>query len=60
MFNEEFYRTVESLFSETLRSSNEFLFSHLINLPVVIDETMRDIAMTFILDRLGLEVDDED
>ena len=60
VFNEEFYRTVESVFSEELRSSSEFLFSHLINLPIVIDETVRDIAMTFILDRLGVQVDDED
>ena len=60
VFNEEFYRTVESEFSEALRPSSEFFFSHLINLPVVIDETMRDIAMTFILDRLGVQVYDED
>ncbi len=60
VFNEEFYRTVESEFSETLRSSRESLFSHLVNLPIVIDETVRDIAMTFILDRLGVQVDDED
>ena len=60
VFNEQFYRTVESEFSEALRSSGEFFFSHLINLPIVIDEIVRDIAMTFILDRLGLQVDDED
>ena len=60
VFNEEFYRTVESEFSEALRSSNEFLFSHIINLPIVVEETVRDIAMTFILDRLGVQVDDED
>ena len=60
VFNEQFYRTVESEFSEALRSSSEFFFSHLINLPIVIDEIVRDIAMTFILDRLGLQVDDED
>ena len=60
VFDEEFYRTVESEFSETLRSSSEFLFSHFMNLPVIIDESVRDIAMTFILERLGVEVDDED
>ena len=60
VFNEEFYRTVEAEFSESLHSSGEFLFSHLINLPIVIEETVRDIAMTFILDRLGVKVDDED
>ncbi len=60
VFDEEFYRTVESEFSETLRSSSEFLFSHFMNLPVSIEESVRDIAMTFILERLGVQVDDED
>jgi hypothetical protein len=60
VFNDEFYRTVESEFSESLRSSSEFIFSHLINLPIVVEETVRDIAMTFILDRIGVQVDDED
>ncbi len=60
VFDEEFYRTVESEFSEALRSSSESLFSHFINLPITIEETVRDIAMTYILDRLGVQVDDED
>ena len=60
VFDEEFYRTVESDFSGALRSTDESLFSHLINLPIVIDEAVRDIAMTFILNRLGIVVDDED
>ena len=60
VFGEEFYRTVESEFSESLRSSSEFLFSHFMNLPIIVEETVRDIAMTFILDRLGVQVDDED
>ena len=60
VFDEEFYRAVEAEFSETLRASKEFLFSHFINLPITTEETVRDIAMTFILDRLGVQVDDED
>ena len=60
VFNEEFYRTVESEFSEALRASSNFLFSHFMNLPVSIEESVRDIAMSFILDRLGVRVDDED
>ena len=60
VFDEEFYRTVEAEFSETLRSSSDFLFSHFMNLPVSIEESVRDIAMTFILDRLGVHVDNED
>jgi hypothetical protein len=60
VFDDEFYRTVESEFSESLRSPSEFVFSHLINLPIIVEETVRDIAMTLILDRLGVQVDDED
>ena len=60
VFDEEFYRTVESEFSEALRSSGEFLFSHFINLPITVEETVRDIAMSFILERLGVQVDEED
>ena len=60
VFDEEFYRTVEAEFSETLRASSDFLFSHFMNLPVTIEETVRDIAMTFILDRLDVQIDDED
>ena len=60
VFGEEFYRTVESEFSETLRASSDFLFSHFMNLPVTIEESVRDIAMTFILDRLGVQVENED
>jgi len=60
VFDDEFYRTVESEFSESLRSPGEFVFSHLINLPIIVEETVRDIAMTLILDRLGVQVDDED
>ena len=60
VFDEEFYLAVESEFSDALRSSSEFSFSHLINLPMAIEESVRDIAMTFILERLGVQVDDED
>ena len=60
VFDEEFYRAVEAEFSETLRASKEFLFSHFINLPITTEETVRDIAMTFIFDRLGVQVEDED
>ena len=60
VFDEEFYRTVESEFSDELRGSSDFLFSHFMNLPVSIEESVRDIAMTFILDRLGVQVDSEE
>jgi len=60
VFDEDFYRTVETDFSGALRTKKESLFSHLINLPIVMDETIRDIAMTFILNKLGVHVDEED
>jgi hypothetical protein len=60
VLGEEFYRAVEIEFSEALRESNDFPFSHLINLPMHIEETVRDVAMTFILDQLGVQVDDEE
>ena len=60
VFDEEFYHTVESEFSDALRGSSDFLFSHFMNLPVSIEESVRDIAMTFILDRLGVQVDSEE
>ena len=60
VFDEEFYRAVESEFSETLRSSSEFLFSHFMNLPITVEETVRDIAMSFILDRIGVRMDQEE
>ena len=60
VFDEEFYRTVESEFSETLRASSNFLFSHFMNLPVSIEESVRDIAMPYILDRLGVQGDNEE
>ena len=60
VFDEQFYPTVESEFSDALRGSSDFLFSHFMNLPVSIEESVRDIAMTFILDRLGVQVDSEE
>ena len=60
VFDEDFYRTVEAEVSDALRGSSDFLFSHFMNLPVSIEESVRDIAMTFILARLGVQVDSEE
>ena len=59
-FGEEFFRDVEIEFSEILREPTDFPFAHLINLQVQTDEMVRDIAMTYILDRLGVQADNED
>ncbi len=59
-FGEEFFRDVESEFSEILRDATDFPFAHLINLPVQIDELVREVAMTHILERLGVRTDQEE
>ena len=60
VFSEDFFRMVEAEFSQALRETGEFPFSHLMNLPMHLEDTIRDIAMTVILERLGVAMDDED
>ena len=60
VFNSAFYRSVEAEFSEALREETEFPFAHLINLPLRLEEAVRETAMTFILDRLGFHPDGDD
>ncbi len=54
VFTGDFYTAVEAEFSEALRAETEFPFRHLLNLPVLMEEAIRESAMTFILDRLGV------
>ena len=60
VFVEEFYTSVEAEFSEILREETGFPFSHFINLPLRLEEVMRETAMTFILDRLDVHLGDEE
>jgi hypothetical protein len=60
VFNSDFYRSVEAEFSEALREETEFPFAHLINLPLRLEEAVRETAMTFILDRLGINTDGDE
>lgn len=60
IFIEEFYRNVESEFSEVLREGNPFPFAHFINLPLRLEEIVRETAMTFILERLGVDLENFD
>jgi len=60
VFNGEFFRSVEAEFSEALREETEYPFAHLINLPLRLEEAVRETAMTFILDRLGFHPDSDD
>lgn len=60
VFTSDFYKTVEEEFSETLRAHTDFPFAHLINLPMHLEETIRDAVMTSILDRLGVTQDPDE
>ena len=58
LFDEEFFRCIEAEFSQTIREPTEFPFSHLMNLPIRLEETIRGVAMNFILDRLDADPDE--
>ena len=60
VFTTDFFKAVEEEFSESLRAHTHFLFAHLINLPMQLEETIRDTVMSFILDRLGVTQDSEE
>ena len=60
VFNQEFLENIEAEFSQVVREKSEFPFAHLINLPLRMEEIIREVAMTFILERLGVEADEED
>jgi hypothetical protein len=60
VFGEEFFKMVEAEFSSTIREETEFPFAHLINLPLRLEEIIRGVAMTFILEHLGIDPDDEE
>ncbi len=59
-FGESFFETVEHEFAHTIREDNPFPFAHLMNLPLRLEEIIRGVAMNFILDRLGIDPDDEE
>ena len=60
LFNEEFFRCVETEFSQAIREGTEYPFSHLMNLPMRLEESIRGMAMNFILERLGMDPEDEE
>ena len=60
VFTNEFFKAVEEEFSEILRAHTHFPFAHLINLPMQLEETVRDTVMSSILDRLGVAQDPDD
>ncbi len=60
LFNEEFFRCVETEFSHAVREETEFPFDHMINLPLRLEEVIRGVAMTFVLERLEIDPHDEE
>ena len=60
VFGEKFYTALEQEFGSVARQGNSFTFSHLINLPLRMEEIIRDLSMSFILEEIGVDPDDEE
>ncbi len=60
VFNDEYYRAVESEFGSLLREGEDRPFLYLMHLPAQLDDILRGVAMNFILDRLGVNFHDEE
>ena len=60
VFNDEYFREVESEFAIALREGGEHPFAHMMSLPPLVDDILRGVAMNVILDRLGVDFHDED
>ena len=60
LFSEEFFKCVESEFSHAVREQTDFPFDHMINLPLRLEEVIRGVAMTFVLERLDIDPHDEE
>jgi len=60
VFDQDFFESVEAEFSHAVREESEFPFAHLINLPLRMEELIREVAMTTILERLGVQPDAEE
>ncbi len=60
VFAEDFFHTVEREFSIMVREENRHPFAHLINLPLRMEEIVRGVAMNCVMDRLGIDADDEE
>lgn len=54
VFGDEFFRAVEHEFSHALREMGDYPFAHLMNLSMHFEEAIREVAMMFILERLGV------
>ncbi len=59
VLGDEFFSAVEAEFSHALRQSSEYPFAHLMNLTMHFEETIREVAMSFILEHLGVRLHGE-
>ena len=60
IFSDRFFSGVEEEISIAVKDQGDYPFSHLINLPMRLEEAVRETAMTFILEHLGVHLDDEE
>ena len=60
IFTPDFFRSVEEEISAAVRDQGDYPFAHLINLPMRLEEAVRETAMTYILERLGVHLDDDE
>lgn len=56
VFGDDFFRAVEAEFSHALRHTGEYPFSHLMNMTMHFEEVIREIAMSVILEHLGVRL----
>ena len=56
VFGDEFFRAVEHEFSHALREMGDYPFAHLMNVTMHFEEAIREVAMMFILERLGVKL----
>ena len=54
-FNQQFFSNVEGEFSRILREDGDFPFAHFINIPLRVEEIIREMTMVSILERLGVK-----
>ncbi len=59
IFGDEFFRAVEAEFSHALRHTGEYPFSHLMNITMHFEEVIREVAMSVILEHLGVRMHGE-
>ena len=60
IFSDRFFKSVEEEISISVKDQGDYPFSHLINLPMMLEEAVRETAMTYILDHMGVHLDDEE